>query len=40
VNSEPRAAAALAERKSHMKTAGPFGAMLVWLRKLFGEGRK
>ena len=30
-----------ARRKDgHMATAGPFGAMVDWLKKLFGGGRK
>jgi hypothetical protein len=31
---------AAGRKEGHMKTAGPFGAMLAWIRKLFGEARK
>jgi hypothetical protein len=27
-------------KEGHMKTAGPFGARVDWLKKLLGEGRK
>jgi hypothetical protein len=31
---------AAGRKEGHMKTDGPFGAMVDWFKKLFGGGRK